>query len=109
MRLALQDTVCESHRTHRRQWDRRLLCGTVSPRRELLRIRNDLTRGQPHQPGRQLLSKFAALRFDKHKFRRFLPDDAVVAYKTGSLDALRTAAGILSKSSGRSSNERNVE
>lgn len=32
---------------------------------------------------------------DKLKFRRFLPDDAVVAYKTGSLDAVRTAAGIL--------------
>jgi beta-lactamase class A len=32
---------------------------------------------------------------DKHKFRRFLPDDAVLAYKTGSLDAVRTAAGII--------------
>ncbi|HQU44892.1 MAG TPA: serine hydrolase, partial [Pirellulales bacterium] len=32
---------------------------------------------------------------DKHKFRRFLPDDALLAYKTGSLDAVRTAAGIL--------------
>ncbi|MGH7136915.1 MAG: serine hydrolase [Pirellulales bacterium] len=32
---------------------------------------------------------------DKDKFRRFLPDDAVLAYKTGSLDAVRTAAGII--------------
>lgn len=32
---------------------------------------------------------------DKVKFRRFLPDDAVLAYKTGSVDASRTAAGIL--------------
>lgn len=32
---------------------------------------------------------------DRHKFRRFLPDGAVVAYKTGSLDAVRTAAGII--------------
>ncbi|HET6883312.1 MAG TPA: serine hydrolase [Pirellulales bacterium] len=32
---------------------------------------------------------------DKHKFRRFLPEGAVLAYKTGSLDAVRTAAGIL--------------
>ncbi len=32
---------------------------------------------------------------DKYKFRRFLPDDAVLAYKTGSVDAVRTAAGIL--------------
>jgi beta-lactamase class A len=32
---------------------------------------------------------------DRHKFRRFLPDAAVVAYKTGSVDSGRTAAGIL--------------
>lgn len=32
---------------------------------------------------------------DKLKFRRFLPDDAVLAFKTGSVDAVRTAAGIL--------------
>jgi beta-lactamase class A len=32
---------------------------------------------------------------DKHKFRRFLPDGAVLAYKAGSVDAARTAAGIL--------------
>jgi hypothetical protein len=32
---------------------------------------------------------------DTHKFRRFLPDDTVLAYKTGSVDAARTAAGIL--------------
>ena len=32
---------------------------------------------------------------DKLKFPRFLPDDAVLAFKTGSLDDVRTAAGIL--------------
>lgn len=32
---------------------------------------------------------------DHHKFRRFLPEGTVVAFKTGSLDEVRTAAGIL--------------
>lgn len=37
---------------------------------------------------------------DQHKFRRFLPDGTVVAYKTGSVDAVRTAAGIIYTPSG---------
>ncbi len=32
---------------------------------------------------------------DKHKFRRFLPNGTKIAYKTGSVDAARTAAGII--------------
>jgi hypothetical protein len=32
---------------------------------------------------------------DQVKFRRFLPDGARLAYKTGSVDESRTAAGIL--------------
>ncbi|HWB09692.1 MAG TPA: serine hydrolase [Pirellulales bacterium] len=32
---------------------------------------------------------------DKQKFPRYLPDAVEVAFKTGSLDAIRTAAGIL--------------
>jgi beta-lactamase class A len=32
---------------------------------------------------------------DKQKFPRYLPDGMEVAFKTGSLDAIRTAAGIL--------------
>jgi hypothetical protein len=37
---------------------------------------------------------------DKQKFPRFLPEGTVVAFKTGSLDDIRTAAGIMYTPSG---------
>ncbi len=68
---------------------------------QMVRLCEDLNAGRLIDPKTSaVMYKHLTTCDDVHKFPRFLPEGTKLAFKTGSVDASRTAAGIIECSSG---------